>query len=147
MIIMQVDTNKLMDEVRVAFLSTDCYYVDEERYNMNPQLYATPNVNYVVYNGDEEQQPYVNISQRFNMSRQVGSSKAKDIIVDLKLNRLFTLHNFFDGYVWFYYHVEYFNKGDDQPIGGAATTTFLPIKMKIHKENGRWKVVQVWERP
>jgi len=63
--------------------------------------------------------------------------------VNLELVRLFTLHNFKDGYIWALYSKEAYNK-DGKIINGSIG---IFTKWKIHKENGEWEIVEIFEAP
>lgn len=63
--------------------------------------------------------------------------------VNLKLNIIFTIHNFRDGYIWAYYSVEARNESDELLYGSWE----IPTKWKIHKENGKWEIVDIIEAP
>ena len=62
--------------------------------------------------------------------------------VNLFLCRLFTLHNFRNGYIWAYYTVEAKNT-EGKLITGSHR---VPTKWKIEKINGKWEIVEIFER-
>ena len=61
----------------------------------------------------------------------------------LTLIRLFTFHNFRDGYVWAYYTYYAYNAEGGLITGSVSITT----KWKIHKENGKWEIIEIFEAP
>ena len=63
--------------------------------------------------------------------------------VNVKITRLFVLHNFFDGYIWVNYTYETI-KNDN---GVMPCSTNILSKWKIHKENGIWKIIEIIETP
>ena len=63
--------------------------------------------------------------------------------VDLKLHRTFVFHNFSDGYIWIKYDVAHIDKSGYEFSGSRN----ISARWKIHKENGKWKVVEVKEDP
>jgi hypothetical protein len=62
---------------------------------------------------------------------------------DLKLIRVFTLHNFKDGYIWAWYTYEGKDNNDEVLTGSSNIFS----KWKIHKENGKWDIVEIFEDP
>lgn len=62
---------------------------------------------------------------------------------DLTLIRLFTLHNFHDGYMWAYYSYAAYDETGDLITGSWR----VPTKWKIHKENGNWEITEIFEAP
>jgi hypothetical protein len=74
---------------------------------------------------------------RYNMSKVCD-----DPVVELKVHRIFTLHNFSDGYIWIYCRIKVCDEtGDLRYFSGAIAC------WKIHKENGVWEIVEIFERP
>ena len=63
--------------------------------------------------------------------------------VDVKITRLLVLHNFFDGYIWVRYTHQGFDANGDLTYGSWN----IPSRWKIHKENGKWHVVEILEAP
>ena len=139
----QLSTNNLIQQIKYAFLSMD-YYVEEKVYSANPQYYSNPNTNYIIYNNAKLSS--VDINQRFNRSRFYQGNEPDNVIIVLKLNRLFALHNFYDGYVWFYYDIKYLSK-NGEAISGGIVPWDNPVRIKIHKEAGTWLVTEVNEVP
>ncbi len=63
--------------------------------------------------------------------------------VNLLLVRLSAWHNFQDGYIWAWYcYVAYDKKGE--LITGSW---YIPTKWKIHKENRKWEIIEIYEAP
>ena len=136
--LMQINTNKLMKSIESAILSSD-YYVSEWRYLSNPHLYNTPGVRYVIYSDEQLN----DIGCWFNRANISIEQAFENVKIDLSLHRLFTVHNFFDGYIWIRYSV-YYTDENENSLGAAVRN---PVKLKIHKENGEWKAVRVWVKP
>lgn len=65
--------------------------------------------------------------------------------VEIEISRVFVMHNFFDGYMW----VTYENVGYDErgEMLYLDTAKLYPAKWKIHRENGKWVLVDVDEHP
>ena len=78
---------------------------------------------------------------RYNDSNRLATVELGE--VKLTLIRMFTLHNFRDGYIWAYYSYEAHDT-DGEIITGSWR---IPTKWKIHKENGVWKIVEIIEAP
>lgn len=77
----------------------------------------------------------------YNYNRYaINEAKGK---VNLTLFRIFTLHNFHDGYIWAYYSYEAYNETGDLLTGSKSILT----KWKIHKKNGQWEIVEIFEAP
>ena len=70
-------------------------------------------------------------------------SKLTSPKIDLKLLRLFTIHNFYDGYIWVWYNYEV-RDGNNNLVRGSWN---IKSKWTIHKENSKWRVVSIDERP
>lgn len=62
---------------------------------------------------------------------------------DLTLIRLFVLHNFNNGYIWAYYSYKAYDE-DGELITGSSN---IPTKWRIHKDNGKWEIVEIFEAP
>lgn len=56
---------------------------------------------------------------------------------------IFVCHNFHNGYVWVFYSYEAYD------TEGNLITASLNVvtKWKIHKDDGKWKIVEISERP
>jgi len=65
------------------------------------------------------------------------------VTVNVSLERVFVIHNFSDGYVFVVYNEEAYNASGKIKYGSLGATCFW----KIHKENGKWDVVDVYEKP
>ena len=75
---------------------------------------------------------------RYNIVSRFPNAKVK-----ANVTRLFTWHNFFDGYMWVIYSYE--TEENDQDI--KPGTWNVISKWKIHRENGEWKVIDIEESP
>lgn len=64
--------------------------------------------------------------------------------VKLKISRVFVMHDFTDGYMWIKYTYILHDK-DGNLLYGARLEFPLYAKWTIHKENGKWVVVDVDE--
>jgi hypothetical protein len=138
-LLMQVSTNSVMRQVRDAFYSPD-YYVSEFYYNYNPEAYADPNTNYIIY---PDSQLHRNLYARYNTTQNRGTRYFDQCHIYLKLNRIFAWHNFKKGSLWFKYtRVVYDFNGND--IFGSKD---IPVKLSIEKVNGQWEVVEIKEAP
>ena len=65
-----------------------------------------------------------------------------DINVELNLNRMFAIHFFGKGYVWYKYSCEVY-AGNVQLSGSWE----IPYRVKIEKRKGNWYVVDSFEKP
>lgn len=66
--------------------------------------------------------------------------------IDLEIRRLFVIHDFFDGYMWVEYrHAKYDENGDLLYFSGAEFP--YCTKWSIHKEKGKWVLVDIEEGP
>ena len=65
--------------------------------------------------------------------------------VDVTVNRLFVIHNFFDGYVWVKY--SYVTTKNEDPREIMPASVDVISRWKIHKKNGSWKIVEIKEAP
>jgi len=110
---MLLNTNSIMKDVRSAFL---CKTDISETEGREIDRYNTQH-----YFEDEE--------------RAMGS-------VDLTLFRLFTLHNFRNGYIWAYYS----RTAHDKDGGLVTSSLYHTTKWKIEKINGKWEIVEIFER-
>ncbi len=66
---------------------------------------------------------------------------------DVKVSRVFVIHNFTDGYMWVDYSIKAYNENGEVIAGSATTFPTGLSKWKIHRENGEWKVVDIVESP
>jgi len=62
---------------------------------------------------------------------------------EVSLIRYFTIHNFKDGYIWAFYTNKAFDSNGEQFDGSG----WIPTKWKIHKEKGKWEIVEIYEAP
>ena len=65
------------------------------------------------------------------------------INVEVNIMRLFVLHNFAGGYMW----VVYSEKGFDPITNSEYAASKVTSRWKIHKENGKWVIVDIKEGP
>ena len=72
------------------------------------------------------------------IEHHVGAKLGK---ANLTLIRLFTFHNFQDGYIWAWYSYQAYNE-DGELLTGSL---YIPTKWKIHKENGKWEIIEIFE--
>lgn len=75
---------------------------------------------------------------QYNRKGDFGTVK-----VDVKLNRLFVLHNFNKGYMWMLYTYEGYDKDNNRTYGAWNILS----KWKIEKINGKWEVVNIIGEP
>ena len=83
---------------------------------------------------------------RYNIrDRGYGTKGEKTDIgkATVSLLRYFTIHNFKDGYIWAIYSNEAFDF-DGKPFCGSYR---IQTKWKIHKEKGKWEIVEIFEAP
>lgn len=64
-------------------------------------------------------------------------------IVKVNIIVLFTLHNFKDGYMWIQYTDETYNSKGVSVSGDSH----IPARWRIHKENGKWVIIDIDEAP
>jgi len=131
-----------MREVRSAFYCPD-FYVADYQYDPggSPELYADPEVNYVVYEYDPDKP---NIYARYNVTNHSVETKYfDDVDINLKLYRIFTWHNFLKGTLWFRYSVVVTDKDGVRIFGGWD----VPVKLTIEKANGKWEITKLYESP
>ena len=76
--------------------------------------------------------------RRYNNSDILENAKVK-----VNITRLFTLHNFFDGYMWVIYSYETLENDSDIKPG----TWNVISRWKIHRENGEWQIIDISESP
>ena len=141
LLIMQISTNSLMKRIRDAFLSTD-YYIHEFWYNRDPQNYAHPDVNYVIYGDDM----LYNIERYFNKGRGNHRDDLSYVNITVKLHRVFAIHNFRSGYLWLTYDARRYDR-EGKLIYGAISPLTQPVKMKIQKVDGEWQAMRIWDGP
>ena len=101
-----------------------------------------------VFNGDVPEETNGTPLAPYNIHKIYGNEYkeqrgASELQYEYRVNRLFVLHDFFDGYVWIKY--EFFIKDEN---GVVLAGTIEPIaRLTIHRENGEWIVTEVNERP
>lgn len=72
-----------------------------------------------------------------------GVNSKHPINVEVNIMRLFVLHNFADGYMW----IMYTNEGLDPNTNSRYGSYKVTSRWKIHKENGKWVIVDIKEGP
>jgi hypothetical protein len=78
--------------------------------------------------------------QRYNLFHYFEKDVER---VDLTLKRVFTLHNFFDGFIIVYYTVFMYDH-DNNIVSGSSEIFSL---WRIHKEKGKWSIIAIKESP
>lgn len=66
--------------------------------------------------------------------------------VDLEIRRVFVIHNFFDGYMWVEYKHAKYDENDELMYFSGAEFPYC-TKWTIHKEKGKWVLVDSNEGP
>ena len=61
----------------------------------------------------------------------------------ISIFRYFVLHDFKDGYIWLVYTYEAYDLNGELITG----SNLIPTKWKIHKKNGKWEIVEIFEKP
>jgi hypothetical protein len=141
-VLMQLGTNSIMREIKAAFYCPD-FYVQESLYRPTeyPDLYADPNVHYVIYKYDPDKP---NIYAHFNItSHSIATKHLDEVNIELKLHRIFTWHNFNKGTLWIKYTVMVSDKKGNHIFGGKD----IPVRLSIQKINGKWGVTSLYEAP
>ena len=96
---------------------------------------------------DVENIMYGNVKKSFTENSPVSAYNRKDDFgttsVNVEIKRIFVLHNFFDGYMWVNYTCEGFDNEGNRTYGDWK----VPARWKIHRENGKWKIVEIKEDP
>ena len=78
---------------------------------------------------------------RYNIDKYLINKELGD--VKLSIVRIFTLHNFSDGYIWIRYTFE-----AKDTVGKVITGSYnIPAKWKIHKRAGKWEIAEIYEAP
>jgi hypothetical protein len=137
---MQLYTNSIMREIRSAFYCTD-FYVEKHMYNPEkyPELYADPNVNYVIYEYNPENP---NIFAHYNItSHSEKTMHLDEVNIDLKLHRLSTWHNFNTGALWLKYSLTVTDKNKEIITGSWN----VPVKLAIDRIDGKWVITGLYE--
>lgn len=76
---------------------------------------------------------------RYNIRRR---DDAVILSAEVSITRLFTIHNFREGYIW----VRYAHKSESAQ-GSLMGSGIILTKWKIKKENGKWSIVEIFEKP
>ena len=98
----------------------------------------------IEYAGHTNPQQYQPWSKLLAMKQCSLSAQETDIgETEVSLIRYFTIHNFKDGYIWAIYSNKAFESSGKQFDGSGR----IPTKWKIHKENGKWEIVEIFEAP
>jgi len=74
---------------------------------------------------------------------QNGGSSPETVSVKVELHRVFVLHDFSDGYMW----VNYTQTGYDSKGNITYGSWHANSCWKIHKHNGKWEIVAIYEGP
>jgi hypothetical protein len=61
----------------------------------------------------------------------------------VKINRIFVLHNFNEGYMW----IRYWRKGYDSEGNVMFGSSDIPARWRIQKTNGNWEIIEIIEKP
>ena len=138
LVIMQISTNPILNEMEQAFYCPD-YYIERGIYEFEGYS-RYPDMNYIVYDYDSNEP---NLFAQYNMTRCLSGRHMEDVDIDLKLYRIFALHNFDRGYLWINYSVEVADE-DGTVITGSWR---INVRMDIQRVNGEWTVTRIYERP
>ena len=78
---------------------------------------------------------------RYNYNGRFGDTQLGD--ADLILFPIFVLHDYRNGYVWAFYNYKAYD------VDGDLITASLNVftKWRVHKENGKWAIVEISEKP
>lgn len=60
--------------------------------------------------------------------------------IEAEIQRVFVLHNFFDGYIWASYTRKIYNKRGEMIYGAVSRFPRL-LKIKIHRDGLEWMIV------
>lgn len=66
--------------------------------------------------------------------------------VEMGIKRVFVIHNFFDGYMWIEYYYMGYDENGEMIFLSTQEFPYL-AKWKIHKEHGKWVLVDIEEHP
>jgi hypothetical protein len=76
---------------------------------------------------------------RYNIRRRYD---VEVLNAEVSIIRLFTIHNFREGYIW----VRYTNKSEN--VEGLRMGSHRVLaKWRIIKDNGKWSIVEIFEKP
>jgi len=76
--------------------------------------------------------------QLYNFSDLLSNAK-----VNVKITRLFVLHDFSDGYMWVEYSYETVKNNNEYMPGSWR----IHSRWTIHKANGKWEITEIQEDP
>ncbi len=141
-VLMQLGTNSVMREIKDAFYCSD-FYVEENQYKPDkyPELYADPNVHYIIYK-DNPNKP--NLYAHFNITNNsIDTKHLSEVKIDLKLHRIFAWHNFTKGTLWINYSVIVTDKEGNDVYAGVD----IPVRLSLQRLNGKWEVTDLYEAP
>lgn len=143
-IIMQVNTNNILDEVENAIYCED-YYLSEtliNSYESKDLIHKNPEINFIFYNENEYNS---NLYVHLNLLRKYNILHLDQYNIVCEVKRNYTIHNFKEGYIWLNYNLNIkpkdLNKCDNPNMKSGGN--FL-IKLKIKKIDGNWSVVKIW---
>ncbi len=67
------------------------------------------------------------------------------VTVDLEISRAFVIHNFTDGYIFVKYDCRGYDENGEFSYGAATGTFPHWDRWTIHKENGEWEIIDIFE--
>lgn len=133
-ILMQINTNSVIQEIYNAFYSTDCYVPASLSKYYNNQEVDDYNIIFV-----DDDMFNNNIKAHFNWLREYNNN---NYTVNLEVKRVYTIHNFKSGYLWIKYSVVVLDK-----TGNIMTSSKkIPVKLKIKKNKSNWEVIRIDEK-
>lgn len=133
-ILMQINTNSVIQEIYNAFYSTDCYVPESLRKYYNNQEADNYNIIFV-----DDEKFNNNINAHFNWLHEYNNN---NYTVNLEVKKVYTIHNFKSGYLWIIYSVDVLDN-----YGKTITaSTNIPVKLKIKKNNSKWEVIDIDEK-
>ena len=135
-VLMQFNTNSVIQEVHDSFYCKDCYLPlsYKERF---PDVYENdPNLIFI-----EDDMFYDNLKAHFNRFYEYNTD-TDNYKVNVKVRRVYTIHKFKSGYLWMIYLVEVLDNS-----GKTITASInIPVKLKIKKNNSKWEVIDIDEK-
>ncbi|MCU6718914.1 hypothetical protein OCV67_03060 [Porcipelethomonas ammoniilytica] len=133
-ILMQINTNSVIQEIYDAFYSTDCYVPASLSKYYNNQDIDDYNIIFV-----DDDKFNNNIKSHFNELHEYNNS---NYTINLEVKRVYTIHDFKSGYLWIKYSVVVLDK-----TGNIMTSSKnIPVKLKIKKNKSNWEVIRIDEK-
>ena len=77
-----------------------------------------------------------------DMYNRQGHLDLGAVSYEVKISRVFVIHNFFNGYMWVRYTREGFDSDGNRVYGSWK----IPSRWKIQKQNGKWEIIDIFER-